>query len=293
MRRTEHARTRLQVGDDARERPRQVGERIPATGVGLAVGEQPVEGAVRVDAHVRRQAHGNRGEPVEHGGPDPIGMAPHVDETGTGAVRAAQQVDRLVAERGAHLVEVVHRDRRRVVPRVGVGPDLVQALAQALQRQGVDPERLVRPVAVGGALEEGADHLVRAAGAPLIDEDEVARPADPGQQPRHRPRQPGGSLARTARQEEERVGLGAVGDGRNDDDLQLDGPAGARGAILEDGKGSAPCGDGHPVQTAILQLEQRLRARGARHEQTAQCDCQEKRSPQTVPMLPNRHVIQV
>jgi hypothetical protein len=50
-----------------------------------------------------------------------------VHERGARAIAAAPHVDALVAERGAHLIEVVHRDGGCVQPGVGVERRLASA----------------------------------------------------------------------------------------------------------------------------------------------------------------------
>ena len=258
-------------------------------GIGGAVVEQKVERPVGVGIDIRGQAHGDRSQPVEYGRADAFPVAAHVDQAGARAVRAAVQVDRLVAERGAHIVEVVHGDRRCVVARVADGFHFRQAFAQVVERQRVDLQRLAELLLVHVALEEGAGHPARAAGTPLIDEDEVSVAAHVGEPRQHRSRQLGGGLARTAGEEEERIRLRVVGNGRDHDDLQVDGPSVTRSAVLVDGQRAATGRDGDVVQAAILEIDSRLRGRERHAYRGAQRQDAQQHTPESSRVLRARH----
>src|SRR5688572_31735242 len=64
-------------------------------------------------------------------------MLSQVDHRGARAVGAAEQVDLAVAERGPHVVNVVHRDRRGVEREIRFRFELLTALAHVFEREEV------------------------------------------------------------------------------------------------------------------------------------------------------------
>ena len=85
-----------------------------------AIGGQQVERTLHIARKEHRQPHVGRRDAVEDRGADAIAVLAQVDQSGAGAVGAAVNVDLVVAEERAHVVEVVHRDRGRVKTKVGV-----------------------------------------------------------------------------------------------------------------------------------------------------------------------------
>src|SRR6202011_471703 len=102
----------------------------------------------------------------------------------------------------ADLVEIVHRDRRRVEPHVGNLLERVTAGADL-----VDREEVVEGSPEGTPVTEAARQQVRAPGPPLVDEDDVTVLAGLRGEPlagaRHRA---GGAQAGAAHEDEERIG---------------------------------------------------------------------------------------
>ena len=119
----------LHQGADAR---RQIGMPRATGRVALAVSQQLVERALGVAGGIQGQAHVRRRDAVENHRADAVAMLPQVDQRRPRAVRAAVQVDALVAKMRAHLIEIVHGDGRRVQADVGVIS--LQAAAQPLER---------------------------------------------------------------------------------------------------------------------------------------------------------------
>ena len=188
--------------------------------------EQAIEGALRVPRKVERQAHVGRCHAVEHERADALAVLPQVDEPGPRPVRAAVDVDPLVAEERPDLVEVVHRDRGGVEARVGVVAG--QALLQPLE---ADLVRLVEhgeSVIVGLALQR-----IRPAGAALVDEHDVAIGLEPPEQLADLPRDLRCALSGTAREKEERIRPRVGAERRPDHDLERDAAAGSGDAVLE------------------------------------------------------------
>ncbi len=98
----------------------QFGKRPLARRVGVAVGEQLVERALRVARGEHRQPHVHRRDAVEDHRAHVFAVTTEVDQRGARAVRTAVDVDAVVAEMLTHVVEIVHRDVRGVEAHVGV-----------------------------------------------------------------------------------------------------------------------------------------------------------------------------
>jgi hypothetical protein len=111
--RLERLQQGLQLGLQVR-----IGGAAPA--VGGAVSHQQIESASGVDAHVERQLHRDRRQPVENDRAHAVRMSPQIDETRPRAIRPAPEIDRLIPERLTHVVQVVHGHWCRVEPGIGV-----------------------------------------------------------------------------------------------------------------------------------------------------------------------------
>ena len=104
-------------------------------------------------------------------------MATQVDKGCPGTVRAAGHRQDLVAERGAHLVEVVHSDRRRVQRQVG---RLRQRITTSFEFcQPAERRFQICLCRVAGSREVAAERI-RPAGTPLVDQQDVLMLALPG-----------------------------------------------------------------------------------------------------------------
>jgi hypothetical protein len=84
-----------------------------------ALVEDAFERALRVPREVQRHRLVDRRDAVQDDAPDAVRMPAQIDERGAGAVRNAEQVEGLVAERRANVVEIVRGDRGRVEREVG------------------------------------------------------------------------------------------------------------------------------------------------------------------------------
>ena len=155
-------------------------------------------------------------------------MAPEIMLREARAVRAADEVDALGADRLAHLVEVAHGVLRRVVARVAVDRREAgtEPLGEALGGRDFLGHALVAAAFVF-ALE-----LVRAAGAALVHQDHVTLL-------QHAPESRGDrgiglerGLAGAAGEEEHRIGLGPRGRALHERDAERDLPAGRRVRVL-------------------------------------------------------------
>ena len=200
----------------------QVGMRLGAGRLGGAGLDEAVERRLVVGGKARRQGHVGRRDAVDHGAPHGLGkLAQHL-ERDPRAVGAADQVDALGAELAPHRVEVLDRDRRGEEAEVAFGLEvgLLQQRRLALRDQAL--------LALGlGLLGEGlvfrvlAGQRRRAAGAALVDEDDVAPVVQPGEQRHHLRRQRDRALPRAAGEEEHRVGELPARQRRHDDVVDL------------------------------------------------------------------------
>ena len=182
---------------------------------------------------------------------DAIAVLAHVDERGARAVGAAVDVDLVVAEERADIVEIVHRDRRRVERQVGVVLRL--AGLEAIERLLVGLHERLQRIVVVVAVER-----IRLAGAALIDEDDVAIVLHAAEDLADHLGQLGGALAGSAGEEEQRIGLRIGAERRQHDDVQIDLAALLGGAILVDLERAAVGIDGRVVAGARLEPVDRL-----------------------------------
>ena len=204
---------------------RQLREGPLARRVGLAVGEELVERTLRVARGEHGQTHIHRRDAVEDHRADVFAVATEVDERGSRSVRPAVQVDAVVAQMRADLVQVVHRDVGRIETDVGVvsRETTLQAIETRVARLG----HLAQRVRVRSAVQR-----IRLPGATLIDQDDVPRSLHGAEGRANLSRQLRGPLSRPAGQEDQRITCHRPY-GRQDDDPEPDLAAGLSGAILE------------------------------------------------------------
>jgi hypothetical protein len=105
-----------------------------AAGVVGAGGQQRFQRGVGVDREARRKRHRGRCHAVEHHAAHMLRELAQVLERRARAVGAAPQVDARRPERGAHRIEVAHRDPGRVLAQVGARLQRLHALAQLRHR---------------------------------------------------------------------------------------------------------------------------------------------------------------
>ena len=189
-------------------------------GAGL---DEAVERGLVVGGIARRQGHVGRSDAVDHGAPHGRGELPQHLERDPGAVGAADEVDARGTELTPHRVEILDRDRRGEEAQVALGlqPRLLEERGLALRDEPLLPLRL-------GLLGEGfvlrvlAGQRRRAAGAALVDEDDVAPVVEPGEQPHHLWCQRNRALPGTAGEEKHRVGKLPARQRRHDDVVDVD-----------------------------------------------------------------------
>ena len=248
-------RPALQAFLGRRELGRQIRERPPAGGVRRALVEEQAEGALGVPRIVERHLHVGGDDAAQDGAAHVARIAAHVDQGGAGAVGAAVEVDALVAEGGADVVQVVHRDRRRVER--GIGGEPPQALSQRRHRQHVVHVALRVVVAARQRAVEG----IRAAGAALVDQHDVAVGEHPGEDAGERLGGGDRRLAGAADQDEQRIGSGGGAQRRQHRHPEPDPAPLPGGAVLEHLERAAAR---LPVDAGELARRERQPRRGGR-----------------------------
>ena len=196
---------------------------LPASWRVLTVAEHLVQCGLVVGRHGARQRHPGRHHAVQHGPTDPCRELPLVVQRRPGAVRKADDVDPLGAQRGAHRLDIGTGDGRAVVTQVtpGQGLQRLPASAQAGQALAVVGQGLPGGrFGIVGALQRGAF-----AGAPLVDEDQVAALAESVEAPGQRAGQLDCALAGATGKEKHRVGRLVPGQCRHHCKVNIDLPA--------------------------------------------------------------------
>ena len=265
--RDRHRRPR-EARQDGPQLASEMGKGRGAPGIGVAVGDHAVEGALGIPRRRQEGLHVRGGDGPEDHRPDVAGVAPEVDQGRAGPVGRPVEVDAFVAQRRAHLVEVVHGDGRGVLAQVRVRGE---AVAAAPERAGGDVEGIERP-GRGVGTPEVAGEAVGTAGAALVHQDDGPMTSDrrPG-----RRAEEGGVVAcplpGATGEIEDRIRRG-VGTGRlEDDDVQGESPAASGRAILVDfvvpaahwprdpRDGARPQGDTVPVRRRLHRCRHRQR----------------------------------
>jgi hypothetical protein len=101
------------------------------------------------------------------------------------------------------------------------------------------------------------------AGAPLVDQHEVAGALDTAENLLNGGRHSGSGLTRAAREKEQRVRFFVITQGRQHDDLQCDLPSATGQSVLENGQGPAIRIDRSFVGYARVKTVQGVRLRGS------------------------------
>ena len=224
---------------------------------------------------------------VQHDGARVRRIAAQVFLRHARAVRNAEQVDLLHAERLAHRLEVGHAVARRVVARVGI------ELRQAVAREAREPFRaevLRLAERVRAGLVATAQR-VRIAGAALVDEDHVALAQHLAERALRGRIRLASALARAAGDHEHGIGLGLLRLARHPGDRELDPAAIGRGAVLRHFQRRASRIDGGGLQLggerAGLELERaEARAFGLRRRGECRDHEQRKQHPDSHPRAP-------
>src|SRR5438309_9240020 len=154
------------------------------------------------------------------------------DGTVTGVQTCALPIYELVAEGGAHALEILNGDARRVPAHLGTRAEV----PEAAPRGGGD---LSLPRAIKQLLALGAAEPVRSPGAALVDEDDVALAPDARKGGSDRRIELARRLPRTPGEDEERIGLLATADRRHARDGEADLPPAGDVRILRDGEHAA------------------------------------------------------
>ena len=144
-----------------------------------------------------------------------IAVAAQVLEADARPVRAAPEVDAPIAERRAHLVQVLDGDGGHIEARVGV--ERREATRDQRLGKRVLEKRLQRRLLVVLAVER-----VGVARAALVDEHDVAHVVEPREQGQHLGGERDRALARAARQHEDRIGFARAHPGGHDGDVEPD-----------------------------------------------------------------------
>ncbi len=223
-------------------------------GIGGAEGEQPFQRLVRVAAVISSPAplggHGG----AQHRRAHARRIPPQIFAPGHGAVRRAVEIDRLVPQPGPHVVQIRHRDGRRVEGDVGARGELVAAAPHRRHRQGRTEQRL----GIVAVAEQVALERVGAAGPALVHEHDVAVRPHLGKGLGVEVGQVAGGLPGAALEDEQRVRSARAAGRRQDHDAERDLASTRGGAVLEDLQDAATRRPAQPRQLARLERHRGL-----------------------------------
>ena len=196
----------------------QVGGGVVGPGAGGGGGAPAgdlVEGLLVVHGALLVEGDGQQRAAVQHGGADVAAVALQVGQADRDAVGRAVDVDRVVAERLADLVQVADRRGGGVVARVPAGR------GQAAAGRGADRGRVDGS---GCRLQAGAGLQPGSGGAALLDEDQVhglvqrpERLRGPAHAVEHRVAEPGLIAVPSGQVEQGRRGVVGSGGGQHHD----------------------------------------------------------------------------
>ena len=195
---------------------------MPHIAANAAQGRTERTAAIRLE-RVRTDRREIPSRPRQHAAPHRLRKLPEVLERRPRAVRRADEVDALGPERAPDRVEILHRDPGRVVAQ----PRCAGHVRQRLQTRPAAREPRDLTLGIGGIGERLAAHVGAversgAAGAALIDEDQIAALVEPAKQRRDRRRDRHRALPRPAREQEHRIGQLALRERRDDDEMDRD-----------------------------------------------------------------------
>ena len=235
----------------------------------LTVVKHRVQRRLVVGRHGARQRQPGRHHAVQHAAAHMLRIRALVGQGGAGAVREADQVDALGAQRAAHRVDVGHRD---------VGGELAQvALRQHLQRAQAGLQARLALAVVGQGLPRGGLGVVgttqwcAAASAALVDEHQVAPVAQPGETRGQGAGQVDRALAGAASEEKHWVRQRVARQRRHHRHLHLDLLALGLRRVQRTANGAAACSVGVAAQPAGLQGQRAGFARRDRRRQSRPC----------------------
>ena len=209
-----------------------VRERFRAAVVFCTAFDQEIERTLRVSSHIHAEHFRRRSDAIQDDAPHATGELARVADGGAGPVGDAIKVDALVSERIAHVVEIFHRDCRRI--EAGVRVELLEALCDPrLHRFVLEQPKLADVVGLG------TSKWVRRTRASLVDEHDVTFAVDAHEGALHADVAFRCGLSRAAGEKHERVGLGIPADRGHDGDAEIDRAAGTFITILVDGERAA------------------------------------------------------
>ncbi len=207
--------------------------------LGGAFREQDVHCPFARVGMMQRDGLVDRRHAVEHDAAHDAGVAAQEDLGGLGAVGPAEEIDLVVTEPGAHLVDVVHAEGGGVEPQIGDLGEAVAAPADGLRRKEIARQELrIGALGVRVRAVEIAIERVRTAGAALVHRQDVAALAqllvirEAGCIPGGRPPRPAG-------QDDDRVRRPIGGERRQHHDVEVDLAAAPRRAVLPHRVGAA------------------------------------------------------
>src|SRR3989449_3008256 len=176
-------------------------------------------------------------------------MLAQVDHRRRGSVRHAEQVEAWIPEPSANLIQVIHRDRRRVVARVVF---LLQLSPPAATRR--EKAALVAILGARGIRGQIALQRVGRSGPPLIDQEDVTLPSQIGIRLAQEARIAGGWRDSPAGEEDQGIRSDLRTLRRKHDDVEPDLSTFAGGAVLIDLVPAAADLLGHTRHMARLEL---------------------------------------
>src|SRR5437867_6809683 len=144
-------------------------------------------------------------------------MLAQVDHRRRGSVRRPEQVEALIPEPSANLVQVIHRDGRRVVAQVGLLLQLSPAPANRREKAA-----LVAILSARGIRRQIAVQRVGPSGPPLVDQEDVTLTSQIGVRLAQETRIAGGWRDSPAGEEDQRIRSDLRPPRRKNDDVETD-----------------------------------------------------------------------
>jgi hypothetical protein len=206
-------------------------ERLAACRIGFAGSERLVQSRLRVASREKRKAHVGWRDAIEHHGSHVRPVLTDVDQRRARTVRPSIQIDAVVAQELAHIVQVIHGDACRIEAYIGVisGKTPTQSLERRLAPLG----ELLQRAGVGTAIQR-----VGFSRPALVDENDVPRALDIPEEHAYLARQLGRGLSGAAGEEEEGILAGRRRERRQYDNPEMDLPSNSGMTVLEDSDGA-------------------------------------------------------